>query len=147
MPNGFMFTSSSTILSFAILSSYIWSYVNSAIDHLILQPNGPLPFSLCHFVHLPNGPLANLSCASWSFSISSSDGVVPFQIVHLAVGLRTINYVLFNIIIHNYTCTQQALTIKSRSVGKQKTKTKTKTYKFQFGSCNRHSAPWRVTIF
>ena len=52
MPNGFMFTSSATILSFAILSSYIWSYVNSAIDHLILQSNGPLPFSpvsLCPF--------------------------------------------------------------------------------------------------
>ena len=64
----------------------------------------PCHLFLCHFVHLPNGPLANLSCASWSFSISSSDGVVPFQIV-LAVGLWTINYVLFNIIIHNYTYT------------------------------------------
>ena len=85
MPNGFMFTSSSTILSFVILSSYIWFYVNSAIDHLSQMVTCHLV--LCHFVHLPNGHLANLSCASWSFSISSSDGVVPFQIVLLAVGL------------------------------------------------------------
>ena len=69
----------------------------------------PCHLVLCHFVHLPNGPLANLSCASWYFSISSSDGVVLFQIVHPAVGLRTINhvnYVLSNIINQNYTCTQ-----------------------------------------
>ena len=50
--NRFMFTLSSTILSFAISSSNIWSYVNSAIDYLVLKPNGPLsfsPVSLCPF--------------------------------------------------------------------------------------------------
>ena len=98
----------------------------------------PCHLVLRHFVHLPNGPLANLSCASWSFSISSSDGVVPFQIV-LAVGLWTINYVLFNIIIHNYTYTIGTNNQIALRGGK-------KTYKFQFGSCNRHSAPC-VTIF
>ena len=138
MRNGFMFTSSSTILSIAILSSYIWFYVNSTFDHLILQPNGLLPFSpvsLCPFTKWSS---ANLSCASWSFSISSSDGVVPFQIV-LAVGLWTINYVLFNIIIHNYTYTIGTHNQIALRGGE-------KTYKFQFGSCNRHSAPC-VTIF
>ena len=109
----------------------------------------PCHLVLCHFVHLPNGTLVNSSCASWSFSISFSDGVVPFQIVHLAVGPWTINYVLFNIIIHNYTCTHigphnQIITLRRKK--KQNKNKNKKTYKFQFGSCNRHSAPC-VTIF
>ena len=40
-----MSTSSSTISSFAILSSSIWSFTNSAIDHLVLLSNSPLSLS------------------------------------------------------------------------------------------------------
>ena len=41
----------------AIWSSYIWSYVNSAIDHSILQPNGPLPFRPLAFGPMSIRPL------------------------------------------------------------------------------------------
>ena len=91
-----MSTLSSTISSFAISSSSIWSFTNSAIDHLVLLSNSPLSLSP-QSLH----PLTILSICPvffFFFIISSSNHLVPFSdYTHDALAMNNLN---FNLIIH-----------------------------------------------